>query len=359
MTEMTPAQITAALKAGIITQAQADEMQAKRAKTDGVLPDTQNDDQAMIGNEENLRFVRGFSDVFIAIGMVMLAFGLTALAAILGGKLSFLGAAVIMALFAEYFGRRRRAHLPTLISALAFLIFVQRGVGAVVSDIGFGGGITTALITMGAMILFYLRVKLPFCIALIAVSALYVFYTLLFRMVPDFATTNLGWILCLGGILTFAVALYYDGKDLHRTTRFSDNAFWLHFTAAPLIIHGLALATVRLNADMLFGLVPIVTLKETDAAILLVVIGIITLIALAINRRALIVSSLGYAAFALGFLIKDTGLSIGTIITVTLILLGGMIVFLGAGWHQGRDILLKFLPKWKVFPPPYDPNFRP
>ena len=338
MTEMTPAQIKAALEAGIITEAQAGEMLANKqagqqlGQAGGAGNQTgPSDDQAFIGNEENLRFVRGFSDVFIAIGMVLLAFGLAALAAIMGAKLAFLGAAVIMALFAEYFGRRRRAHLPTLISALAFLIFVQRGVGAVISDIGFGGGITTALITMGAMILFYLRVRLPFCIALIAISALYVFYTLIFKLMPDFATAHLGWILCLGGIITFTAALYYDGKDLHRTTRFSDNAFWLHFTAAPLIIHGLALETVRLNADMLFGLVPVMTLKETDAAILLIIIGFITIIALAINRRALIVSSLGYAAFALGFLIKDTGLGIGSIITVTLIVLGGMIVFLGAG----------------------------
>jgi len=264
-----------------------------------------------------------------------------------------------MALFAEYFGRRKRAHLPTLISALAFLIFVQRGVGAIVADIGFGGGLTTALITMGAMILFYIRVKLPFCIALIAVSALYLFYSLIFRAAPGFATSNLGWILCLGGVLTFIVAVYYDSKDQHRTTRFSDNAFWLHFAAAPLIIHGLALETVRLNADMLFGLVPVVSLQETDAAIILMIIGVITLVALAINRRALIVSSLGYAAFALAFLIKNTGLSLGTIITVTLLTLGGAIVFLGAGWHKGRGALLKILPKWRIFPPPFDPNFKP
>jgi len=361
MTDMTPAQIKAARDAGIISDAQAKEMQLKHARVsdptdiDSVIKA----EGAMIGNEEDLRFVRGFSDVFIAIGMVMLAFGLSAFAFLLGGRIAFIGAALVMALFAEYFGRRKRAHLPTLISALAFLIFVQRGVGALVAEWALGGGITTALITLGAMMAFYLRVKLPFCMALIAVSLLYLFYSLLFRATPDLATSHLGWVLCFGGMLTFVAALYYDSKDLHRTTRFSDNAFWLHFAAAPLLIHGLALETVRLNADLLLGLIPIMTLKETDAAIILVIIGIITVVALAINRRALIVSSLGYAAFALAFLIKNTGLSLGSIVTLTLIMLGGSIVFLGAGWHRGRNMLLKVLPKWRVFPPPFDPNFKP
>lgn len=88
---------------------------------------------------------------------------------------------------------------------------------------------------------------------------------------------------------------------------------------------------------------------------LLVIIGLLAVIGVAINRRALLVSSFGYAGFSLAMLIKTTGLGFGSMVAVTLLLLGGGIVFLGAGWHSARRALLKVLPSSgifaKVFPP--------
>ena len=111
---------------------------------------------------------------------------------------------------------------------------------------GLGGNIVTALITLGAMLLFYLRIRLPFCIALIALAGLYLAAALVNRIAPDFLTAQFGLGLFLSGLVIFAIALAYDMRDKHRTTRFADNAFWLHFLAAPLVIHGLALQTVSL-----------------------------------------------------------------------------------------------------------------
>ena len=121
MNDMTPKQITQALEAGIITQAQADKMRP-------------NESSAVIGNEDDMRFLRSFSDIFIAIGVGLFALGLSAVAALFGGGISFIGAAIVMGFLAEYFGRRRRAHAPTLITALAFLIFMQKGVGTLIGD---------------------------------------------------------------------------------------------------------------------------------------------------------------------------------------------------------------------------------
>ena len=152
---MTPEQITKALDAGIITEDQAKAMRGKPIIE-------ASSDAAVIGNEDDMRFLRSFSDVFISIGVGLFALGLSAVAAIFGGGFSFIGAAVIMGFMAEYFGRKRRAHAPTLITALAFLLFTQRGVGALIGDVS---GITTALVTLGAMLLYYWRIRLPFCIA--------------------------------------------------------------------------------------------------------------------------------------------------------------------------------------------------
>lgn len=362
MTQMTPEQIDAALAAGIISETQA---QAMRAEGGKIAVQTQaaqtfsDKNQSVIGNEDEMRFVRSFSDVFIAIGIGLFALGVSALAVLMGGGVSFLLAAGVMAVLAEYFGKRKRQHLPTLITALAFLIFTQRGVGTVLGDIGLGGDITAALITLGAMVLFYWRIRLPFCMALIAVSLLYLFYAVIGRVAPDALRSAFGWFLFAGGLMTFAAAIIYDMRDKHRQTRFADNAFWLHFAAAPLVIHGLAISLLALKSETLFNIFSVPVLDKGDAALLMVIILVISILGLAINRRALIVSSLGYAAFAIGFLIKDTGLGIGSVLAVTLLILGAAIIFLGAGWHGARAGLLKILPNWRIFPPPFDPDFKP
>ncbi len=348
---MTPSQISKALKAGIISNAQAETMRAKLGVSETHL--------AQIGNEDEMRFLRSFSDVFISIGVGIFAFGLSVFAGLMGGGKSFLIAALIMWLMAEFFGRKKRAHLPTLITALAFLLFTQRGVQTVLGDIGLGGDIITALITLGAMLLFYLRIRLPFCIALIALAGLYLAATLVNQVAPEFLRSQFGLGLLLSGLVIFVLALLYDVNDKHRTTRFADNAFWLHFLAAPLIIHGLALQTVSLKKDVLFGFVPMVSLDRGDAAIVMIIVAVITVVGLAINRRALIVSSLGYAAFAMGYLFDGTGMGFGTVVAVTFLLLGGAIIFLGAGWHTARNGLLKILPKLPIFPPPFDPHYKP
>lgn len=352
MAGMTPEQIEAALKAGIISVDQARDM---RGKTGVEIADN----AAVIGNEDDMRFVRSFSDVFIAIGIGLFALGVSAMAAMFGGGVSFIVAAIIMALMAEYFGKRKRQHLPTLITALAFLLFTQRGVGVVFPDMGWGGDITVAVVTLVAMLAFYWRVRLPFCMALIAISLLYLVFTLLGSAAPEIMGRHLGWVIFLGGLVTLCVAVRYDMEDRHRTTRFSDNAFWLHFTAAPLIIHGLALEMVKLKTERLFDIIPVPSLDKGDAALLMVMVLCVALIGLALNRRALLVSSLGYAGFAIGFLMTDTGLGFGNVVAMTFLLLGAAIIFLGAGWHAARKGVLKVLPRWRIFPPPYDPNYTP
>lgn len=342
---MNAAQIEKALEAGIISEAQAKAMRAE-------LPTSNENSQ--IGNEEDMRFLRSFSDVFIAIGLVLLGLGCAGLVGLLGGGLWNWAAAGASFALAFYFGRKRRAHLPTLILALAYLIFVQAGAAALFET----SGIIAAIVTLVAMGVFYTVIRLPFCIALIAIAALYLVFAVLRSLSPELLTQATGPILMICGGVIFIIALIYDSRDLHRTTRFSDNAFWLHFLAAPLIIHGLAIGAIKGKIERLFGVVPYIEVTQIEAVTILIMVGVITLVGLAINRRALIVSSLGYAGFALVFLMNGMGLKAGGMIVATLILLGLSIVLLGAVWHETRNFLIRFLPKWKVFPPPYEADFR-
>lgn len=349
---MTEAQIQAALEAGIISPSQAASM---RGDLKPLTTPSVSNNNASIGHEDDMRFLRSFSDVFIAIGLVLFALGVAGLTRLMGGGALYLLAAAGMWIGAEYFGRKKRAHLPSLILALTFLVFVQTGFAALLS----GGGILAALITVGAMTLFYWRIRLPFCIALIAASALFLLFSALGQFAPNLTKAQLGFILSLAGLVIFGAALAYDVNDQHRTTRFADNAFWLHFLAAPLIIHGLAVMGVALKTESLFGVIAIPSLGTSDAIVVLMIVATLIVIGLAINRRALIVSALGYTAFAMGSLFIDANISIGTSFVLTLLMLGLMIVFLGVGWHGARAILLNILPKWRIFPPPFDPNFKP
>ena len=123
MTDMTPKQISKALEAGIIDAAQAKALRKKLA-----IPNSHpepNLQAALIGDEENMRFVRSFSDVFISNGIGLLALGMFTSIGIFGGGISYLAGAALLWVMCEYFGRKKRAHLPTLLLAFAYLIFAM------------------------------------------------------------------------------------------------------------------------------------------------------------------------------------------------------------------------------------------
>ena len=346
-TNLSPEQIKAAEEAGIISKAQASAMRGSSSLNNF-------EDAALIGNEDDMRFVRSFSDVFISIGIGLLVMGLYGFCGMMGGGKAYLLGAAGLWMMAEYFGKKKRAHLPTLLIALAFLAFSFNGFKDVLNSTG-RIDVFPAFVTLGAMLLFYWRFKLPFSIALIAISLLILAYSFIGGAVP------LGIFLLFSGLTLFAVALLYDARDTARLTRFADNAFWLHFTAAPLILHGIMMQFVSSNAVDLTSLVAFVQSGKSNSMIMLVIIGILSVIGLAINRRALIVSSLGYAGFAIFMLLKGDGFSLsafGSVLMITLLLLGGAIVFLGVGWHGTRRVLLKVLPTsgvfGKIFPPVHE-----
>lgn len=354
-TQMSREQIDAAEAAGILSPKQAKAMRGEVAARDpdGTVKRSKTPraaiDSPAIGDEDNLRFLRSFGDVFIGVGLMLLALGISAVVAIFGGGPIFLIAAAGAYGLAEYFGRVRRAHFPTLITALAFLVFIQTGLSGLASL----NGVLAALITVAAMAIFYARIRLPFCIALIAIALLYLLFALLGQIAPDLLRHQFGWVLVLSGLVIFATALLYDTQDSHRRTRFADNAFWLHLLAAPLIIHGLVGYAVMEKAELLFDVIPVLSFTQADATIILGATGVITVIGLAINRRALIVSSLGYAGLAIAFLVQQTETNLSSTLAITLVVLGAAIVLLGVAWHPVRNQLIRVLPKWRVFPPPY------
>jgi hypothetical protein len=340
--------------------------------------------------EEPLRFIRNFHDVFLATGIVLLAIGLgiatvtsaanldwvgaprTALAVVAG--MSFGCSAILWAL-AEAFSRRRRLFLPSIAlciaitgygAATALFTYVSLS-GLVMKDVSFGeqgaplviraialAGTVGALLTVAA---FYLRFRLPFSLGLGGSVSFLVLLALTFMAAPNQVFGLLPVILLLGGVLLFAAGLWFDTRDPQRTSRLSDNGFWLHLAAAPMILNGslgLAARLFNLSQDRTgaFGMMSVG--EPAFAAVTLLIVALLGFLSLLINRRALIVSALLTTGVAVGVLMNSVGLGAGALAASTLLVLGAGVLILGASWHKLRRALLSHVKpdgSWaRIFP---------
>jgi hypothetical protein len=331
-----------------------------------------------LSGEEDLRFIRNFHDVFLSIGLAMLSGGL-AIATVMvlwphamalrnddiaavtrfGWIVAAAGAAnaVAMWLLGEFFARGRRLFLPSIVIFLAFQLFVAAAVaGAYGASKGSGhflenvGKVSVGTIEAAvnewtlisslaaalAGLAFYARMKLPFAMGASG-YALAAAGVAAFNMhLPQFALSPFGLNLAAGVIL-FLAALGFDARDPARATRQSDNAFWLHFFAAPLIIGGaigLAIGDASPSTDV--GLA---------ALAVLAIVFAFALVSLLINRRALLVAGMIYAILATGVLLSRAGVSGGWLAASTLLIVGASMVLLGSGWHALRRVLVAPFPK--------------
>jgi hypothetical protein len=143
----------------------------------------------------------------------------------------------------------------------------------------------------------------------------------------------LGLVLFLG-IGTFLFAMWWDSSDRARLTRRADVAFWLHLLAAPMIVHPIftLLGLNNGSANLSEGLVVI---------LLYVALGIT---ALAVDRRALLVSALAYVLWALSELFKRFG-AVELNIALTALVIGSALLLLSAFWHQARAAIVRPLPE--------------
>jgi hypothetical protein len=125
----------------------------------------------------------------------------------------------------------------------------------------------------------------------------------------------------------------WDSSDPARLTRRSDVAFWLHLLAAPMIVHPI-FTLLGLNDGH-------ATIGEGFVVVVLYVL--MGLAALAIDRRALLVSALAYVLFALNELFKQFG-AIELNVALTALVIGSALLLLSAFWHQAREAVVRPLP---------------
>lgn len=304
-------------------------------------------------DEEQFRLLTGFNDIFVSIAAVLLLVAVgwigTGVAPSKYDQLpSPVGFTLVAAAswgLAEFFTRRRRMALPSIILLLAYVIGVfvtMFGIelGIFGSPYGFNSHnpsdaimlAVAAAITAGAAWLHWHRFHVPITIAAIAIAAVGAAIAFIGLVLPAGSGAGLGLIL-IGGLALFAFAMWWDMSDRTRTTRRSDVAFWLHLAAAPMIAHPIFNGLGVLDGSMTGG----------TAIGVLVLYVLFAVIALAIDRRALLVSSLVYVLYAMSSLFQTFG-AVGINFALTGLVIGSALLLLSAFWHPIRRVVVAGLP---------------
>jgi len=287
-------------------------------------------------DEEHFRLVSGFNDIFVVIAAVLALAALWSLGNLIAPWLGGGAVAVASWLLAEYFTRKRRMALPSIV-----LLFACLG--------GMFGGVFMSLLAIWpesplAPLLAFLpttlvacahwfRFRVPITLAAGAATTVGLIVSLL-AWAFAFSDELLKVTLFVAGVTVFAIALYWDRSDLERQTRRSDVAFWLHLLAAPLLVHPIFVTLADSNME--------VGLLQALATILvyLVLAGV----SLVIDRRALMVSALSYVIYVFSALLNSYGLVSVSTALIGLVVGSGLLL-LAVFWHPLRSWLIATLPQ--------------
>ncbi len=334
--------LEAAVAAGIVDRQTVERMRDFLARSQ----------RTMLVDEEHFRLISGFNDIFVSIASILLLVALAWLGqaiplGLADGPRPLGGLLVAIASWglAEVFTARRRMALPSILLLAGFVggLFEAAGAlfasaldlhdnsatGTVVGALMLAG--SAAVAAVGAYV-HWRRFHVPITIAAGAGALVAVALGLLAAAVPD-APRHLALPAFVAGLCVFALAMRWDMSDPKRETRRSDIAFWLHLLAAPLIVHPVFAMMGLLDGGV--GL--------AGAGIVVLLYVVLGLIALAIDRRALMVSALAYVLYALSVLFREFG-ALSLNIALTALVLGSALLLLSAYWTSVRGAVLALLP---------------
>ena len=312
-------------------------------------------------DEEQFRLLTGFNDIFVAIASALLLAALAWIGASVWAPLGGVAVAVGAWGLAEYFTRTRRMALPSILLLLAFVAGVAGTSIGLIAENGpameswidsfasnkqaqyaIVGGIAAiiAAVTAGAAWLHWRRFMVPITVAAGAVAVAAVVMALVLGVVPGAQEAVFPLVLA-AGVAMFAFAMRWDISDLERTTRRSDVAFWLHLAAAPMIAHSV------FNMLGVFDQ----TVSAGTAAIVVALYVAFAFVALAVDRRALLVSSLAYVLYALVSLFRTAG-AVELSAAFTGLVIGSALLLLSAFWHSARRKVVGMLGGLRSLLPP-------
>ena len=307
-------------------------------------------------DEEQFRLLSGFNDIFVAIASVLLLVALAWIGDAIGPKLAGDGPSLMSGLLvagaawglAEFFTRKRRMALPSILLLLAFtggvMLSAMSGFVLLFGEAVFNNNeraialasAGAAAIASGATWLHWRRFRVPITVAAGAATIVGVVLGLLAFTIgeaPALKNTLLAGAFVLG-IGVFLFAMGWDASDRTRETRRADVAFWLHLLAAPLIVHPVFQALGVLDNSV----------SMAAAVVVVLLYVLLAIVALVIDRRALMVSALAYVLYALSALFRELG-AVGLNVALTALVIGSALLLLSAFWHNARAMIVERLPE--------------
>ncbi|WP_271077345.1 hypothetical protein [Aurantiacibacter sp. MUD61] len=299
-----------------------------------------------VTDEENFRLVNSFNDIFVTIAAVLLLVAMGGIGTAIVPGLAGLLVAAAAWFMAEFFTKRRRMALPSIVLMLAFVGGLVAAPIEILSESNVDdnarmmGALVAASFLAGAIgaWLHWKRFMVPITIAAIsATTAAAVIATVVTAIMPAEGTSPEYILLPLvfaAGIAIFAFAMRWDMSDRERQTRRSDVAFWLHLLAAPMIAHPL-FHWLGINDGSTIG--------AGGALLVLGAYLLFGLVALAIDRRALLVSALAYVIVALTGLFEQNGM-VELSVALTALVIGSALLMLSAFWPAIRSVVVDKLP---------------
>lgn len=301
--------------------------------------------------DEPFELFKGFNEIFIVIGLLILSFGwFSVVAVVLADQIgSFqrntalicVVGAVFLWLLSEYFVRKRRMVAPAIALSVMFAANAATGFISAMSEPfmiaqnDYSSVPVPLLFATLAIFVYWWRFRVPFAMAMIAVGLFIVAIVYAGSRegrIADFSELFLlsaggpfAWITLLLGLLVFAVAMFFDMSDPHRVTRRSANGFWLHVVAAPALVNTMALSLLDQE-------------NGGSNAILLVVLLAFAIVAIVIDRRSFLIAAIGYIVTLAATVFDGDGAA------VTVLVLGIVLLLLGAFWERIRARILRLMP---------------
>lgn len=301
--------------------------------------------------DEPFELFKGFNEIFIVIGLIILAFGWFGVASVVLGNqivdvtryavMITLVGGVLLWLLSEYFIRKRRMVAPAIALSVMFAGNAAFGFMSgmmqpfMIAQNDFSSLPLPLFLATLTLAVYWWRFRVPFAMAMIAVG--------LFAVAIVFAASRGGrvenvsdlFLLSAGGpfafitlalgVAVFAVAMGFDMSDPHRVTRRSANGFWLHVVAAPALVNTVALTLLD---------------RDTFGAnvILLGFLTLFAIIAIVIDRRSFLIAAIGYIVTLAATVMDGDGAAL------TVLILGVVLLLLGAFWERIRARILRLMP---------------
>lgn len=336
--------IRAAVSAGVINESQASSIVQLADSRRGARENLSNFD-------EPFELFRGFNEIFIVVGLIILATGWVAANVVTAdpfsssytvqAMISSAIAAGVVWLLAEYFVRRRRMVAPAIALTVMFWLAAGGMFGSpmwepfMIAKADFSSTVLPLALQTLAAFGFWFRFRVPFAMALIAVSvfAIAIVFTGVVGETPEefsdlfrlSASGPFALITITLGLVFFAIAMWFDMSDPHRVTRRASQGFWLHVVAAPALVNTIALSLLESDTGL------------TNLALFMVLV-LFTIVAIVIDRRSFLMAAIGYIVALSATVFKGDGAAF------TILMLGIILVVLGAFWQQIRANLLSIMP---------------